>query len=125
VAETPVDVVDDTFVVAAREQVAERLADRALWRVWWPELRLRPIRDRGPDGIVWLVSGTLTGTAEIWLEPWHDGVIVHWFLRARPHGPADGKRLRRAYAVAFKRHITALKDELERGRPAGFPRVRV
>jgi hypothetical protein len=56
------------------------------------------------------------------LEPWHDGVIVHWFLRARSGELADATRIRRAYSKAFKRHVTALKDELERGRLAGLPR---
>jgi hypothetical protein len=120
--EASVDIADETFVVASRELVAQRLADPIRWRAWWPELQLAVTRDRGLDGIAWVVSGALAGTAEIWLEPWHDGVIVHWFLRGRPYGEDNPARVRRAYAADFKRQITALKDELERGRPPGFPR---
>jgi hypothetical protein len=117
------DVVDETLVVASREQLAQKFADPSLWRAWWPDLVLQVTLERGADGIVWSVSGSLAGTAEIWLEPWHDGVIVHWYLRAELREPVDRDHVRRRYATAFKRHITALKDELESGRPAGFPRI--
>jgi hypothetical protein len=148
----PVDLVDETFIVADRTLLARQISDPALWLEWWPDLRLSVVTDRGLDGIRWSVSGALSGTAEIWLEPWHDGVIVHWFLRAGlpPRGSRDtglpprGSRdtglpprgsggsgslterecahLRHRYATAFKRRIHALKDDLERGRPAGLPR---
>ena len=128
----PVDLVDETFVVADRTLLARQISDPALWLEWWPDLRLSVVTDRGVDGIRWSVSGALSGTAEIWLEPWQDGVIVHWFLRAGlpPRGSrASGSlterecaRLRHRYATAFKRRIHALKDDLERGRPAGLPR---
>ncbi len=128
----PADLVDETFVVADRALIARRIANPALWREWWPDLRLSVVNDRGLDGIHWSVAGALSGTAEIWLEPWQDGVIVHWFLRSGlpPRGSrdtglrdGDGDRLRRRYATAFKRRIHALKDDLERGRPAGVPRA--
>jgi len=138
----PVDLVDETFVVAARTLLARQISDPALWLELWPDLRLSVVTDRGVDGIRWSVSGALSGTAEIWLEPWQDGVVVHWFLRAGlpPRGSRDtglplrgsrgsgsltergGARLRHRYATAFKRRIHALKDDLERGRPAGLPR---
>ena len=122
VPEAAVVLVDQTLVVAAREEVARRLADPARWRSWWPDLQLTVTRDRGVDGIIWSVAGALSGTAEIWLEPWHDGVIVHWILRASPRRSAEPDRLRRAYATSFKRRITELKDELEGRRPPGTPR---
>ena len=138
----PVDLVDETFVVADRTLLARQISDPALWLEWWPDLRLSVVTDRGVDGIRWSVSGALSGTAEIWLEPWQDGVVVHWFLRAGlpPRGSRDTglpprgsrgsgslterecARLRHRYATAFKRRIHALKDDLERGRPAGLPR---
>ena len=128
-----VDLVDETLVVAAPGRLAERFANPALWREWWPDLRLTVVADRGLEGIRWTVDGALCGSAEIWLELWHDGLIVHWFLRAglpfrRSGGNRLGRhggaaRLRRRYATAFKRRIHALKDELERGRPAGVPRT--
>jgi hypothetical protein len=128
----PVDLVDETFVVADRRLLARQISDPALWLEWWPDLRLSVVTDRGVDGIRWSVSGALAGTAEIWLEPWQDGVVVHWFLRAGlpPRGSGGSgshlerecARLRHRYATAFKRRIHALKDDLERGRPAGLPR---
>lgn len=118
----PVDLVDETFIVAERALLAGRISDPALWRQWWPDLRLTVVTDRGLDGIRWSVAGALSGTAEIWLEPWQDGVIVHWFLRAQALVGRDGERIRHRYATAFKRRIHALKDDLERGRPAGLPR---
>ena len=138
----PVDLVDETFVVADRRLLARQISDPALWLEWWPDLRLSVVTDRGVDGIRWSVSGALSGTAEIWLEPWQDGVVVHWFLRAGlpPRGSRDTglplrgsrgsgslterecARLRHRYATAFKRRIHAIKDDLERGRPAGLPR---
>lgn len=118
----PVDLVDETFIVAERAKLAQRISDPALWLQWWPDLRLTVVTDRGPDGIRWSVAGALSGTAEIWLEPWRDGVIVHWFLRADALAGRDGERLRHRYATAFKRRIHAVKDDLERGRPAGLPR---
>jgi hypothetical protein len=127
----PVDLVDETFVVADRTLLARQISDPALWLEWWPDLRLSVVTDRGVDGIRWSVSGALSGTAEIWLEPWQDGVIVHWFLRAGlpPRGSVgsgslterERARLRQRYATAFKRRIHALKDDLERGRPPGCP----
>lgn len=118
----PADLVDETFVVADRALIARRIADPALWREWWPDLGLSVVNDRGLDRIHWSAAGALSGTAEIWLEPWQDGVIVHWFLRAALRD-GHGDRLRRRYATAFKRRIHALKDDLERGRPAGVPRA--
>ncbi|MGH8823974.1 MAG: polyketide cyclase / dehydrase and lipid transport [Jiangellaceae bacterium] len=119
----PVDLVDETFIVADRARLARRMADPALWLEWWPDLHLSVVTDRGLDGIRWSVAGALSGTAEIWLEPWRDGVIVHWILRARPLAGPDGDRLRHGYATAFKSRIHALKDDLEAGRPAGSPRA--
>lgn len=123
-----VDVADETFIAADPARVAERFRAPELAREWWPGIELTVARDRGAEGVQWSVRGELTGSAEIWLEPWHDGVIVHWFLRADPvragrarsrRGP---ERLRRDYVVAFKQRVHRLKDELESGRPAGVPR---
>ena len=72
----PVDLVDETFIVAERTLLARRISDPALWLRWWPDLRLTVVTDRGLDGIRWSVAGALSGTAEIWLEPWQDGVIA-------------------------------------------------
>lgn len=116
------DIADETFLVADRAGLAARFAEPALWRSWWPDLELSVSRDRGDAGIRWDVHGRLNGTAEIWLEPWHDGVIVHWFVRARL-ASGDAPALRDRMIRAHKRRIHRLKDELERTRAPGMPRA--
>lgn len=112
-----IDLVDDTFVVASPERVAAVVADADRWRSWWPDLRLTTTRDRGVKGRQWRVDGALTGTAEIWLEPWRDGVIVHCYLRCDPTDAAEVagsvERERRRRAQGWKRVVHALKDDLE------------
>jgi hypothetical protein len=118
-----IDIADETFIVAAPAVIAARVSDPALWRAWWPELTLTVEQDRGVQGLRWSLSGKLSGTAEIWLEPWRDGVIVHWFVRATDaHSGQDGSSVRESMIRAHKRRIHALKDEIERTRPAGMPR---
>ncbi len=121
------DIADDTFVVAEPTSVAAVVADPASWRRWWPDLRLTVTRDRGAQGIQWAVRGALAGSMEIWLEPWGDGVVLHWYLR--PHAADDPawsrrrvERERERRVVAWKREVHALKDRLEAGRAAGEPR---
>jgi hypothetical protein len=126
-----IDLMDDTFVVAERAEVAAFFRDPAVAREWWPGLTLTVHQDRGLEGLRWTAAGELTGSMEIWLERWGDGVLVHWFLRADPttsRGDGgrlarDGGRLARRYTAGFKERIHALKDRLEHGRPAGVPRL--
>jgi hypothetical protein len=110
------DLADDTFVAAAPAVVARAVTDPARWRLWWPDLTLTVSRDRGRQGVQWQVGGGLTGTAEIWLEPFGDGTVVHFYLRA---GLSDLARSLRAQS--WKRSVHALKDELEAGREPGTP----
>ncbi|WP_216844074.1 hypothetical protein [Phytoactinopolyspora alkaliphila] len=125
-----VDVMDESFVVAEPSEVAARFRDPALWQGWWPRLRIAVTEDRGDEGVRWSVDGELVGTAEIWLQPWGDGVRVHWMLRAepaRPGGPLgrrriDPGRLTASYVTAYKSRLHALKDALEAGRAVGTPR---
>jgi hypothetical protein len=95
------DLADDTYVAAAPT---------------WPDLRLRVREDRGAEGLRWEVTGALTGTAEIWLEPVGDGTVVHFYLRS-----GLGERARERRRVAWKRAVHRLKDELEAGRAVGTP----
>jgi hypothetical protein len=129
-----IDVADDTFVAAIPARVAAAVHERDRWRDWWPDLELAVTRDRGAKGIQWTVVGGLVGTAEIWLEPYADGVLLHLYLRADPTrsgtttepAPVSSRsaaRLRRRRALAWKRSVHALKDELEAGRPPGTPAV--
>lgn len=115
---TAVDLVDDTFVVASPEAVARAVADPRRWRQWWPDLHLTVTRDRGAKGQQWAVQGALLGSAEIWLEPWGDGVLVHHYLRADPPDVRPERwlrRERRRRALSWKRSVHSLKDELESG----------
>ena len=133
------DLVDETFVVVERARLASVVADPARWRQWWPTLELTVFMDRGIDGVRWSVTGELMGSAEIWLEAYADGVIVHYYLRGEPTVPgspatprtlpdsARGRRemdrLRRQHALAWKRVVWALKDEMEGTRGPGMARV--
>ncbi len=119
------DVVDQTFVAAAPQQVATELAVPRRWRRWWPDLQLRVVHDRGAAGIRWQVGGALVGTMEMWLEPVLDGTVVHHFLHAS--GPALAPRdipaQVRVRRLQAKRVAFEVKRTLEAGRRAGEPPV--
>lgn len=116
-----VDLVDETYVHAPPARLAAVFRDPATWPSWWPTLRLDLAEDRGREGVRWRVSGRFTGTSEVWLEGYRDGTLVHFYLRVDPPDvPPPGRRrarladrLRRRHALAFKRRINRLKDELE------------
>ena len=118
-----VDLVDDTFVVAAPRTLAGIVADPVRWARWWPELMLTTTWDRGDQGRQWSVAGRYVGSAEIWLEQHRDGTIVHLYLRLDPAGgcwsPRQAERVRDRLARRWKREVTALKDALEVGRVPG------
>jgi hypothetical protein len=119
-----IDIADECFVVAPPAVVAARFADPATWPQWWPGLRLTVFMDRGEKGVRWSVAGELTGSTEVWCEAWHDGTIVHWYLRADPADHVAPRRLRRrreALTRRWKSRMFALKDDLERGRDPGTP----
>ncbi len=124
-----VELVDETFVVADPAAVAAAAHDPGRWRGWWPDLELTVFMDRGEAGLRWSVTGALVGSNELWLEPCGDGVLVHYYLRADPAGrtsPGSARladRIRHRHALAWKRSVNALKDELEEGRRPGDPRT--
>jgi len=85
-------------------------------------LALQVIRDRGRQGVQWQVGGTWAGrawngTMEIWLEAVLDGVVLHHYARLDPVGPAlhakELTSLNVTYVTNWKRHVFALKDEVE------------
>lgn len=117
-----IQVADQTFVAAPGAAVAELLAGPNNWRRWWPDLALDVREDRAEKGIRWSVSGGLTGTMEVWLEPALDGVILHYFLHAEPEPALPAGKLaaaNRARRVAGKNMSFEVKSRLEAGRPAG------
>lgn len=122
-----VDLVDETFIAVPNEVLAQVVADPARWVLWWPRRRLEVFMDRGLKGQRWAIAGDLVGSAEIWLEGYRDGVVLHYYLRADPAGQRapDHRaidRLRRAEATGWKASVWALKHELEQHR---LPGVRV
>ncbi|GAA2799697.1 polyketide cyclase / dehydrase and lipid transport [Saccharopolyspora taberi] len=118
-----IDISDEVFLAVAPAAVAPCVADRAAWRRWWPDLVLRVDEERGVKGVRWSVSGPLTGSMELWLEPVLDGTVLHYFLRAEP---AAGAR-RSAAAETRHRRLAAralafeLRDRLDSGRAPGCP----
>ena len=61
---------------------------------------------------------------EIWLEPWGDGVVLHWYLRAAPARVVRRlERERAARVLRWKEQVHSLKDRLEAGREPGSLRV--
>ena len=81
--------------------------------------------DRGQQGIRWTCAGALTGSAEVWLEPYGDGVIVHCYLRGEPPAGRSARSVAREVTRRqrqVKRVTFALKDQLEGDRPAGIGR---
>jgi hypothetical protein len=121
-----IQVADETFVAADPAAVGRAVADEASWRRWWPDLRLEVIEDRADKGMRWAVTGPLTGTMEVWLEPALDGVVLHYFLHAEPSGAAAWQLARMNLArithrrrVAGKNMAFEVKATLERSRPVG------
>jgi hypothetical protein len=116
------DIADDTFVVAEPGVVAALVADPQTWRAWWPDLRLEMTADRGGQGVQWAVTGALAGSMEVWLEPYADGVLVHYYLRADLPRGESVRAARERRRRDWKRRIHAVKDRLEAGREPGRPR---
>src|SRR5437762_5904733 len=124
-----IDIVDSTWFAARPSTVAAIVAEPANWRRWWPELALEVDEWRNHKGVRWLVpavggAGTgLAGSAEVWLEPKFDGVVVHFFLRLdAPPGRALSRRRRDRITDRYRRHTKqafwALADRLDPGRVA-------
>jgi hypothetical protein len=133
-----VDVIDETFVVAPPAVVAAALRDESLWARLFPDLDLTVFQDRGEEGVRCTVTGALVGSNEFWVEPWGDGAIVHYYLRADPTRrgsdtePLTGEprrlaraavKAREAHCVRLKAGLNELKDRLEAGREPGAPSV--
>jgi hypothetical protein len=125
-----IQIADETFVCADPVDVGIQVADRSNWLRWWPDLRLTVVEDRGPMGHRWTVTGAVTGTMEVWLEPVLDGVILHYFMHAEPSGVAAWELARMDLAktnhrrrVAGKNMAFEVKAKLEEARPVGVSRL--
>ena len=111
------DVVDETFVLASVAELRDHFCDEKAWKALGFDLHCYD--DRGDKGKRWTLSGSLTGTAEVWLEPSHDGVIVHVYLQADAVSQHSKARLRRRYALPVKRWVLDVKSGYDIARPAG------
>ena len=125
-----IQIADETFVCAEPAEVGAAIADPASWRRWWPDLNLVVVEDRGPAGHRWTVTGALTGTMEIWLEPAFDGVFLHYFLHAEPAGASAHElsrmnlpKLNHKRRVAGKNMAFEVKQTLDASRPIGAGRL--
>ncbi|MBV8788941.1 MAG: polyketide cyclase / dehydrase and lipid transport [Mycobacterium sp.] len=125
-----IQIADQTFLAAGGARVAAAIGDQSSWRRWWPDLRLQVIEDRADKGIRWAVTGALTGTMEIWLEPSLDGVVLHYFLHAEPTGVAAWQlaklnlpKMTHRRRVAGKKMAFEVKATVERSRPVGVSPV--
>ena len=88
-----------------------------------------PVADLGQEAGA-TVTGALTGTMEIWLEPSFDGVILHYFVHAEPSGVAAWQlakmnlaKMNHKRRVAGKNMAFEVKRTLEAARPVGTSRL--
>jgi len=125
-----IQIADETFVSADPVEVGMAVGDPASWRRWWPDLNLTVVEDRGEVGHRWTVTGSLTGTMEVWLQPVLDGAILHYFLHAEPSGAAAHQlakmnlaKMNHKRRVAGKNMAFEVKRRLEATRPVGVSRL--
>lgn len=128
------EVRDETVIVVSRRSVAAVLSQRRRWRTWWPLVEATVVVDRGDDGMRWSLTGAFVGITDVTLVEDAGGVLVRYTMSVdpsvpgtpgaaralpqSPHGRRELADLRRQQAVAWKRVVWALKDELEgRGEP--------
>ena len=110
-----VDLVDESFVRARPTVLRAVLEDPRLDALVWPGHEVSVTRDRGHKGRHYAVAGRITGVAEVWLEPFDDGTIVHHYVRGTTR--ALTARSARAAVAAHRRRfkivLNAVKDALE------------
>ncbi|HEY7721163.1 MAG TPA: hypothetical protein VIB11_04950 [Pedococcus sp.] len=111
-AQTRIDIIDETYIRASPEAIRAYFDDGAVRARLWPHLTLELVRDRGLKGQRWKVGGHIAGEMEVWIEPFWDGAIVHHYVRgeatrAAPRDVSSRHRLR------WKRAVHSLKDCLE------------
>jgi len=122
-----VDVIDQTYAPVPPRPLREVLCAESGWSEVLPGLELRCFEDRGDRGKRWRVSGSLDGTAEVWLEQTPEGTIVHLFLQADPSARGmstrGARRMERDVRERLKRWVTQVRDALDVGRSVGEPPV--
>ncbi|MGJ9411984.1 hypothetical protein ACHAAC_04660 [Aeromicrobium sp. CF4.19] len=110
------DLLDQTFVVAPVAELRAVLCDELAWARL--DIPVTPREDRGLLGVRWDVGGPLRGTAEVWLEQAHRGVVVHVFLQADPVRRSSSAAAHRRWAAPLKRWVLDVKRGHDVARPA-------
>ncbi|MHA3704505.1 polyketide cyclase / dehydrase and lipid transport [Jatrophihabitans sp. YIM 134969] len=120
-----VHVADETWIAAPPARVGQAVADPAVWEAFWPGLAPRLVEARGVEGVRLAVEEPpgerhhgWHGTAELYVHPEFEGVLLFQFLRL---DPAPGRRVpaREVRREQARRSATglaaswALKDRLE------------
>jgi hypothetical protein len=108
-----IDVIQEAFIAARPTRIAAHLRRVDVARELWPDLSARLVADRGDEGMRWVVAGALCGSAEVWLEAFGRGTIVHTYLRVDAPGRSGPARERDRRARHATRFWWALKDDLE------------
>lgn len=128
------DISDHAFVALAPSAVRARADGPCALQSWIPGLALRQVLDRASEGIIWRAEARdpagvhWVGTAEVWLEPWHDGTVVHVYVRLDPDdgvavdGRVDGDvpRWREALRDRWRARFLAWRREVDVDRPPGI-----
>ncbi len=115
----------DTWIRCPVDEVAALLAEEPRWSRWWPGLDVQVSRDRALKGLQWRVgpsAARYVGSAEVWLEPFAEGVVWHQFLRLDLRAGTRTSRWstargRRRWARHCRITAWQVKDELEGRRP--------
>jgi hypothetical protein len=113
-----IDIVDETFIRAAPQEVRDSLDDEVWTAQIWPHLTRVVARDRGVKGVRWSITGQVVGEMEVWLEPFREGVVVHHYVRGT-RGPRAPRDVATRHTLRWKRAVHALKDRLEGGTSPG------
>ena len=123
-----VHVADETWIAAPPAVVGEAVADPQVWERFWPGLAPRLVEARGVEGVRLAVEEPpgerrrgWSGTAELYVHPEFEGVLLFQFLRMDPApgrrvGAREARRERERRSATGLRASWALKDELERHR---------
>lgn len=84
-------------------------------RLPWRRLRLtaRPYRFRPGKGVFLELRGDVEGTAEWWLEPGWDGVVVHHLARCRVARRHYRPRVAADYRLGLRQGMWGLKDAVQ------------
>ena len=117
------DVSDDSFLRLAPGRIAPLLGSRHFLRHAMPSLCLTRPQDRGAEGRRWQARAgrpgrRWDGTAEVWLEPWHDGTLVHLYVRLEPRRargapPRRARRLQDRLRRTWKRAVRSLEERTD------------